>query len=63
MDADRGALSKKSDAEWKKELDPLQHHVLRNHGTERPFTMPAEQREARRHDFRAAPAAASRCSI
>ena len=31
---------KKSDAEWKKELDPLQHHVLRDHGTERPFTSP-----------------------
>ena len=30
----------KSDAEWKKELDPLQHHVLRDHGTERPFTSP-----------------------
>ena len=31
---------KKSDTEWQKELDPLQHHVLRNHGTERPFTSP-----------------------
>ena len=31
---------KKSDAEWKNELDPLQHHVLRDHGTERPFTSP-----------------------
>ena len=30
----------KSDSEWQKELDPLQHHVLRNHGTERPFTSP-----------------------
>jgi peptide-methionine (R)-S-oxide reductase len=26
----------KSEAEWEKELDPLQHHVLRCHGTERP---------------------------
>ncbi|MFZ5783186.1 MAG: peptide-methionine (R)-S-oxide reductase MsrB [Pseudomonadota bacterium] len=31
---------RKSDAEWQKALDPLQHHVLRNHGTERPFTSP-----------------------
>ena len=38
---------KKSDAEWKKELDPMQHHVLRDHGTERPFTSPlnAEKRQ------------------
>jgi len=30
----------KSDTEWQTELDPLQHHVLRNHGTERPFSSP-----------------------
>jgi len=30
----------KSEEEWRKELDPLQHHVLRDHGTERPFTSP-----------------------
>src|SRR5262249_4541604 len=30
----------KSDAEWRQELDPPQHHVLRNHRTERPLTSP-----------------------
>ena len=37
----------KSDAEWQKELDPLQHHVLRKHGTERPFTSPLLHEERR----------------
>ena len=44
---------KKSEAEWQKELDPLQHHVLRNHGTERPFTSPLND-EKRRGLFRCA---------
>ena len=44
---------KKSETEWQKELDPLQHHVLRNHGTERPFTSPLND-EKRRGLFRCA---------
>ena len=31
---------KKSETEWEKQLDPLQHHVLRCHGTERPGSSP-----------------------
>jgi peptide-methionine (R)-S-oxide reductase len=46
-------MAQKSDAEWKKELDPLQHHVLRNHGTERPFTSPLNK-EKRAGIFRCA---------
>ncbi len=30
----------KSEAEWQKELDPLQYQVLRKHGTERAGTSP-----------------------
>ena len=44
---------KKSESEWQNELDPLQHHVLRNHGTERPFTSPLNN-EKRRGLFRCA---------
>ena len=44
---------KKSDAEWQKELDPLQHHVLRQHGTERAFTSPLNN-EKRTGVFRCA---------
>jgi peptide-methionine (R)-S-oxide reductase len=31
---------KKTEAEWKKELSPEQYFVMREHGTERPFTHP-----------------------
>jgi peptide-methionine (R)-S-oxide reductase len=43
----------KSDAEWQKELDPLQHHVLRCSGTERPFSSPLNN-EKRTGVFRCA---------
>lgn len=43
----------KSDTEWQEELDPLQHHVLRQHGTERPFTSPLNN-EKRTGVFRCA---------
>jgi peptide-methionine (R)-S-oxide reductase len=45
--------TRKSDNEWRQELDPLQHHVLREHGTERPFTSPLNN-EKRTGIFRCA---------
>ena len=52
-DKSDGYAVKKSEAEWKEELDPLQHHVLRDHGTERPFTSPLNN-EKRTGTFRCA---------
>jgi peptide-methionine (R)-S-oxide reductase len=43
----------KSDAEWRKELAPLQYNVLRQHGTERAFTSPLND-EKRTGTFRCA---------
>ena len=40
----------KSDAEWRKELDPERYQVLRKHGTERPFTSPLND-EKRQGEF------------
>lgn len=40
----------KSDAEWRKELDPAQYQVLRQHGTERAFTSPLND-EKRKGEF------------
>ena len=50
---DKKPAIQKTDAEWAKELDPLQHHVLRQHGTERPFTSPMNN-EKRTGVFRCA---------
>ena len=41
----------KSDAEWQKQLDPLEYHVLRKHGTERAGTSPLNH-EKRAGTFR-----------
>jgi peptide-methionine (R)-S-oxide reductase len=40
----------KSEAEWQKDLDPLQYQVLRKHGTERAGTSPLNY-EKRKGEF------------
>lgn len=35
----------KTDAEWKMELNALQYHVLREEGTERPFSSPLNKND------------------
>ena len=36
----------KNEAEWKEQLTPEQYHVMREHGTERPFTHPYNSEKA-----------------
>lgn len=38
LDAPAGSAVTKSDAEWREELTPEEYHVLRQSGTERPYT-------------------------
>jgi peptide-methionine (R)-S-oxide reductase len=37
---------KKTDREWKEQLSPEQYHVMREHGTERPFSHPYNEQKA-----------------
>ena len=35
----------KTEAEWKEQLTPEQYHIMRRHGTERPFSHPYNQQK------------------
>lgn len=51
--SDKPADVKKSDDEWRKTLTPEQYQVMREHGTERPWTSPLNK-EHRPGSFRCA---------
>jgi peptide-methionine (R)-S-oxide reductase len=45
MAAERIEKLMRSNAEWKKLLTPAQYHILREEGTERPYSNPLNQEQ------------------